>query len=200
MSQRAKNGGMPTQPYGYNPHEQQLPLTPAEIIALQRHERAPTTQTVLWYMACVQAAIMGIGILAVCAIQMTMPSALGSSYLLAPIMAYMGVYFALVWVPDAVVREGARFRFDPELVALIFRAPTFYTFRTYAAWVAMLFGAVYLVVQSLFYARCPSVVTPALIDTCTNGHGVLIATLVYASVTTALQLAIAVTETIIAWA
>lgn len=161
----------------------------------------------LWYIVMIQAILLGASLIAVCIIQTTMPSALSATFLVAPVLAYVAVYYVFAWVPHPVIRraEWQDLHTSPRstgssaaIVRRAFQQPAFHTFSAVISWIALLFVAVYLVTQAIFYGRCPTAATPALQDTCTNGNGVLIGTLVVASLVTAVQIAAVITETIIA--
>lgn len=161
----------------------------------------------LWYIVMIQAILLGASLIAVCIIQTTMPSALSATFLVAPVLAYVAVYYVLAWAPRPVIRRAewqdmqtnTPYKSAP-IVRSAFQQPAFHTFSAVIAWIAFLFAAVYLITQAIFYGRCPTVTTPALQDTCTNGNGVLIGTIVVASLITAVQIAAMVTETVIAHA
>jgi hypothetical protein len=172
-----------------------------------------TRETWLWNFVAALAVVANLALLAAIAAALTSVGALGPTILTGPVFIYVGLYYGMRYVlraieqiTDAYASPYARLgvaRGSPSSssLALVDAArvqPGIHVFKTFVAYLAAVFCGVYLAVEiKLLASDCPAPATPVLAEICTSGYGVVVGSVVIGSVLLALQLCVAIIETVI---
>lgn len=176
---------------------------------------------VLWWFNVVSTVVALVSFIAVAIACVTWGYALGPTYLAAPQLLYIGIYFGTIYrakvsaeFPEFAKLLGEKRKreyayYSPEIDGIARSDPNSYearvsafpmmaTFRAAMAWIGFATPVIYLLIQILTLSNCSTAIGTIETALCSDGRGTIIGGIVFAAVLIAVQMSVAIIETVIA--